>query len=250
MLTYACYPTPFWLKLCNQLELGLRDWNFFPYPTHPKFLCGAYSLLACCGALRPFPPKLCGMGSLSFHAGFPPIYMGACGALWTHVCLSLGRFRPLKSFHAARSCLESSLFGVGGGKAWRVWWLSLIALFKLFGEGREGLREVPLSCCLNWGEIPTTSPFIRTLPSPKPWSGFGRSQGGPTFTRMCGTSSHAGKHYRGSSVCAWLILRLGPSLELFGLSWGVSLAVLLAYPIRSNSGDGWDFPNDPSLYSR
>ena len=116
MLTYACYPTPFLLKLGNQLELGLRDWNFLPYPTHPKFLCGAYSLLACCGALRPFPPKLCGMGSLSFHAGFPPIYMGACGALWTHVCLSLGRFRPLKSFHAARSCLESSLFGVGGGR--------------------------------------------------------------------------------------------------------------------------------------
>ena len=55
----------------------------------------------------------------------------------------------------------------------------LFPLFKLFGEGREGLREVPLSCCLNWGEIPTTSPFIRTLPSPKTWSGFGRSQGVP-----------------------------------------------------------------------
>ena len=33
MLTYACYPTPFWLKLGNQLELGLRDWNFCPFVT-------------------------------------------------------------------------------------------------------------------------------------------------------------------------------------------------------------------------
>ena len=43
------------------------------------------------------------------------------------------------------------------------------------------------------------------------------------------------------------ILRLGPSLELFGLSWGVSLAVLFIYPTQSNSWDGWDFPNDPSF---
>ena len=55
----------------------------------------------------------------------------------------------------------------------------LFPLFKLFGEGREGLREVPLSCCLNWGEIPTTSPFTRTLPCPKSGVVSGVSKGVP-----------------------------------------------------------------------